>query len=212
MYYLFVPQAPPPAGGYSLLVLLHGSGRDGTSLIDRWKGLAAKEGIILAAPNSANRAYWTAPADGPELLHQIVERLRADYPVNSRRIYLFGHSGGAVFAIGMSIFESEYFAAAAIHAGAFRSANDAPAGGALKRAIPLAMFSGTNDPFFPIGNVRATAGILRNTGLQVTLTEIPHHDHDYYGIASKLNETVWKFLKEQELTTEPKYRERHFTP
>jgi len=52
IYYTFVPEkltAPAP-----LLLLLHGSGRDGMSQIDEWKALAEKEGIILVAPDSAN--------------------------------------------------------------------------------------------------------------------------------------------------------------
>ncbi|HEX9255009.1 MAG TPA: hypothetical protein VF938_05665, partial [Candidatus Angelobacter sp.] len=42
-YYTFVPEklaAPAP-----LLLLLHGSGRDGMSQIDEWKPLAEKEGL-----------------------------------------------------------------------------------------------------------------------------------------------------------------------
>jgi poly(3-hydroxybutyrate) depolymerase len=48
IYYTFVPEklnAHAP-----MLLLLHGSGRDGMSQINEWKGLAEKEGIILAAP------------------------------------------------------------------------------------------------------------------------------------------------------------------
>src|ERR1043166_8921524 len=56
-YYTFVPEklaAPAP-----LLLLLHGSGRDGMSQIDEWKTLAEQEGIILAAPDSANSREWS---------------------------------------------------------------------------------------------------------------------------------------------------------
>ena len=45
-YYLFVPDtinAPAP-----LLITLHGLGRDGLSLVEKWEGLASREGIILA--------------------------------------------------------------------------------------------------------------------------------------------------------------------
>ena len=70
-YYTFVPErltAPAP-----LLLLLHGSGRDGMSQIDEWKALAEKEGIILVAPDSANSREWNMNTDGPEFLHDIVE-------------------------------------------------------------------------------------------------------------------------------------------
>ena len=49
-YYLYVPPAREPAAEAPLLILLHGSGRDGKTLVDPWKNLAKKEGIVLAGP------------------------------------------------------------------------------------------------------------------------------------------------------------------
>ena len=50
-YYLFVPDSarnkPAP-----LVVLLHGSGRDGRILVEHWQSLAKKEGIVLAGPDA----------------------------------------------------------------------------------------------------------------------------------------------------------------
>src|SRR5437660_467730 len=79
-YYLFVPSegtAPKP-----LILLLHGSGRNGMSLIDPWKGLAEKEGIILVAPDSLNSQEWAFPVDGPDFLHEVVEAVRVKYQVD----------------------------------------------------------------------------------------------------------------------------------
>lgn len=81
--------------------MLHGSGRDGFSLIDKWKDLASKEGIIIVGPD-ANGEGWSTPRDGPAFLHDLVEELKSTYPINPRRVYLFGHSAGAVFALMMS--------------------------------------------------------------------------------------------------------------
>ena len=211
-FYLFVPSLPPPAGGYPLLVLLHGSGRDGSSLVERWKDLAGKEGIVLAGPSSANSAYWNALHGRPRLSARHHRALKSDYSINARRVYLFGHSAGAVFTIAMAGWEPEYFAAAALHAGAFRSPDEVQVANDMKRPIPLAMYSGTDDPFFPIRDVRATAEILRKLGVRVSLTELPHHDHNYYVISSKLNETIWTFLKENELPAEPRFVRRNFVP
>ncbi len=49
-----------------------------------------------------------------------LKSLKTKYPINPRRVYLFGHSAGAIFALHMSLMESQYFAAAAVHAGALR--------------------------------------------------------------------------------------------
>jgi poly(3-hydroxybutyrate) depolymerase len=43
-YYLLVPEAAKKAGSPPLVVLLHGSGRDGKSLVEKWEPLAKKEG------------------------------------------------------------------------------------------------------------------------------------------------------------------------
>src|SRR5215216_5434519 len=116
-YYLYVAstiKAPTPA---PLIVMLHGSNRTGVTLVEKWKDFARKEGIILAGPASDLRG-WGSPQDGPDFLRDLVEELKTKYPVNPRRVYLFGHSAGAVFALEMSLMESQYFAATAIHAGA----------------------------------------------------------------------------------------------
>ena len=51
-YYLFVPDKLTKDRPAPLLLLLHGSGRNGFSLVDKWKDLAKKEGIILVGPDS----------------------------------------------------------------------------------------------------------------------------------------------------------------
>ena len=46
-YFLLVPEAAKTARSPPLLVLLHGSGRDGKSLVEKREPLAKKEGIIV---------------------------------------------------------------------------------------------------------------------------------------------------------------------
>ena len=117
-YYLYVPSTIKPGSPAPLIVMLHGSGRVGMSLVEKWKDLAKKEGFIIAGPDSLDTRVWGMPQDGPDFLRDLVEELKAKYPINPRRVYLFGHSGGAIFALMMSLMESEYFAACAVHAGA----------------------------------------------------------------------------------------------
>lgn len=75
-YYLFVPDTVSPETPAPVLVLLHGSGRNGLSLVEKWKSLAKKEGIILAGPDALNPREWIIPDDGPGLVHELVESLR----------------------------------------------------------------------------------------------------------------------------------------
>ncbi len=48
-YYLFAPSSLKPQA--PLVVLFHGSGRDGLSLVEKWKALAAREGFVIAGPD-----------------------------------------------------------------------------------------------------------------------------------------------------------------
>ena len=73
-YYLFVPD--DAQGARPLIVLLHGSGRDGRSLLDPWRSLAQKEGILLAGPESKVREGWGMRDDGPQFLYDLVETIK----------------------------------------------------------------------------------------------------------------------------------------
>ena len=203
-YYIFVPESG--SGPKPLLLLLHGSGRNGMSLIDPWKGLAGKEGIILVAPDSLNSQEWAFPVDGPNFLHEVVEAVRAKYPVDAKRVYLFGHSAGAVFSLYMGIAESKYFAAVAIHAGALRDNADQYMDHA-ERKTPIAIWVGNKDPFFSLEAVHATRDSLTAHGFQPKLTEMPGHDHNYYGVAGEINKAIWDFLRAQQLEDAPEWEE-----
>ena len=202
-YYLYVPSTAK--GPAPLIVMLHGSNRTGVTLVEKWKDYAKKEGIILAGPDSSNLRVWAAPQDGPDYLRDLVEELKSKYSINPRRVYLFGHSAGASFALHMSLMESQYFAATAIHAGAL-SNQDSSLLELAKRKIPISIQVGDSDTFFPLEVVRATRDVLKEAGFPVELIEIANHDHWYYDKASKFNQTAWEFLKKHELDSDPQYR------
>lgn len=209
-YYLLLPETLDATKPAPLIVMLHGSGRNGRILLDHWKDLANKEGIVLAGPESENPAAWRTPQDGPELLRDVVESVKAKCSINLRRVYLFGHSGGAVFGIAMSLYESEYFAAAAVSAGALEPDRVGSFGELAQRKIPIAIFVGTRDPFFPLDLVRKTRDGLNAKGLSIQLTEIPNHDHNYYVRSGDINSSAWAFLKKAELTADPRYASYEF--
>jgi poly(3-hydroxybutyrate) depolymerase len=204
-YYLYVPSTLKAGTPAPLIVTLHGSNRTGVTLVEKWKDLAKKEGIILAGPDASNLRGWGSPQDGPDFLRDLVEALKAKYPVNPKRVYLFGHSAGASFALQISLMESEYFAGTAIHAGALMK-DDGELIDMAKRKIPISIQVGDSDEYFPVKIVRATRDALKNAGFNVDLVEIPNHDHWYYDQASKFNQTAWDFLRKIELNAEPKYQ------
>jgi len=204
-YYLFVPDSakdkPSP-----VIILLHGSGRDGKILMDHWESLAKKDGIILAGPDATIRAGWGMREDGPLFFRHLLEALQAKHTIDPKRVYIFGHSAGAVHGLAMAILESEYFAAVAVHAGAL-TPDFVPFVERAKRKIPIAIWVGTNDTFFPLKPVRATRDALNQQGFSAELTELNGHTHNYYGRSSEINKAVWAFLQSKRLEKDPRYQD-----
>jgi poly(3-hydroxybutyrate) depolymerase len=208
-FYLYVPPTAGRGTPVPLIVMLHGSGRVGMSLVEKWKDLAKKENFIIAGPDSSDTRGWESPQDGPDFLRDLVEELKHKYPINPRRVYLFGHSAGASFSLEISLMESQYFAATAIHAGALPG-SDRDLVEMAKRKIPISIQVGDSDQSFPLKAVRATRDLLNENGFAVELTEIPKHDHWYYDMAPKINLAAWQFLKKYELDQDPVYRKFQF--
>jgi poly(3-hydroxybutyrate) depolymerase len=210
-YFLYVPRTVSAQAPAPLLLLLHGSGRDGRVLIDEWKKLADKEGIVLVGPNAQDAQAWYIPTDGPGPVCGLVSQLRKTLPIDARRTYLFGHSAGAVFGLNLAMLESEYFAAAAVHAGAWRSPDELDAARYAVRKIPISIFVGDQDRFFPVPAVEATAAALKEQEVPLELEVIRGHDHNYYAISSRINQSAWAFLKGRHLDSDPKYTQHVFS-
>jgi poly(3-hydroxybutyrate) depolymerase len=209
-YYLFVPGGITAERPAALILLLHGSGRNGSSLVNVWKDLASREKLVLAGPDALDRKGWSSPLDGPDFLHDLAESLRAKYPIDPRRMYLFGHSAGAVFAINMALLESEYFAAAAVHAGAFKEQYEFRALESAKRKTPISIQVGDKDQIFSMADVKATTEALKEQGFETEVTIIKKHDHWYYDLAPKINEAAWDFLKKHELGADPHFERYNY--
>lgn len=209
VYYLFVPERLDAEKPVPLVVLLHGSGRNGMSLAEKWKDLAKKERFIIAGPDASDLKGWAIPADGPDYIYELVESLKGKYPVDAKRVYLFGHSAGAGIAIYFSLLESEYFAATAIHAGALPKSNSSMINEA-KRKVPFSIFIGTDDRMVPVAAVRSTCDALTAAGFTVDYHEMNGHTHDYYGKSGEINSKAWEFLKRHDLKAEPKYEKLNF--
>lgn len=202
-YYLYVPEkvAPKPP----LILTLHGSGRDGSSLVEKWKDIADKEGFILAGPNSINPARWSSTDDSEDFLRELVQQLISQYSIDPKKVFLFGHSAGAVYALNLSMSQSEYFAATAIHAGSWRSSEELNIVRLAKRKTPIAIFVGDVDQYFPLDSVKKTEELLKSNQFPIEVTVMKGHDHWYYDLAKDINRNAWAFLKQHSLTTEPKF-------
>lgn len=203
-YFLLVPAGIAPEQKLPLLVTLHGSGQNPEPYVSALKDLAEKERIVIVGPASNDSVHWTSPEDGPLLLHDIIEQVAANVPVDGRRVYLFGHSAGAVFTLQMAALESEYFAAAAAYAGSLEPKYFNIFDFATRK-IPYLIVIGTEDRFFPLDDVRATRDALKSRGFPVEYFEMPRQTHNYLRSAKEINGKAWEFLRKNPLPADPKY-------
>lgn len=193
-YALFAPPKAA-ASGAPLLVLLHGSFSNGAAIVSWWIPLAEEEGIVLVGPDAREAEAWQLRADGPQFIRALIDTVAAKHSIDRSRIYLFGSSGGAVYSLTLSMLESELFAATAVHAGAWRQPNEFRAVPYAHRKIPIAIFIGDRDEYFPLIAVRKTQKALEQAGHRVSVTVIPRHRHAYAEVAPEVNRSAWEFLQ-----------------
>jgi poly(3-hydroxybutyrate) depolymerase len=205
-YYLQLPDevtAPAP-----LVVLLHGSGGNGLFMAEQWHDEAAAQGIILLAPDSLHQdAGWDLHEDGPGYIHALIAAVAAAHRIDFRRLYVFGQSGGAVYTLTLAMLESEYFAAAAFHAGGWRRPAEYKVIDFATRKIPIAMWVGDQDEYFSTASVHATQHVLTGAGFPAELHLLDGRRHSYKDVPGDFHDRVWAFLSSHVLDGAPRYVE-----
>jgi poly(3-hydroxybutyrate) depolymerase len=189
---------PQNEAAMPLVILLHGSGRSGEIMASNWKDLALREGFMVAAPDAYDAATWNSKDDTPDFFREIVKQVKSRHALDSSRIYLFGHSAGAAYALFLTVIDSDLFAATAIHAGALQTDTHGFFEQA-ERKTPIAIWVGDRDSFFPVADVRATKKIFESNGYSVELSVVLAHDHNYYSMADEINGKAWNFFKKTRL-------------
>jgi poly(3-hydroxybutyrate) depolymerase len=188
--------SPEPAGekdqALPALMLLHGAGDQPANMVNAWKPFAAKNKVILLAPELPRDAKYEDSA--PQVFRCVVEDARQFLRIDPQRVYLFGNSMGGYLAYDSAMFESQYFAAVAVHA--MRIADDyAWIVARAQRKTPIAIYVGDRDQFFSAASVRKTRDLLHQAGFPVHYVELINHDHNYYARSDEINADAWKFLK-----------------
>jgi poly(3-hydroxybutyrate) depolymerase len=202
--YVYVPEQLKADVAAPVLVLLHGSFGNGENILREWIDVANREGIVLIAPDASDRMNWRLRQDSPQFLNDAINAVAAKQAIDWKRLYVFGHSGGAVYTLMLAMLESEYFAAAALHAGSWRQKKEYDAMKLAKRKIPVALFIGDKDEYFPLRTVQDTAKALEQAGHPTMLEVIPRHTHNYRDVSADVNVKAWDFLKARTLEENPK--------
>jgi polyhydroxybutyrate depolymerase len=134
---LRVPPGYNPATAAPLLILLHGYSSNGSAQEGYLKfgGEADKRGVLYAipdgTPDSRNNRFWNATdaccnlygstVDDVAFLVDVVKAVAAKYTVDTRRVYLFGHSNGAFMSFRMACDQAGVFTAIAALNGAMEN-------------------------------------------------------------------------------------------
>jgi poly(3-hydroxybutyrate) depolymerase len=191
LYYSPDKDHPLPA-----VMLLHGAGDRAANMVAAWKRFAEKQKVVLLAPELPRDPKFEDAA--PRVFRCVVEDAKQFVAVDAQHVYLFGNSMGGYLAFDGAMFESQYFAAVAVHAN--RIAEDYV--GIVERAqrkTPIAIYIGDRDQFFSVESVRKTRDLLMKSGFPVHYVELANHDHNYYARADEINADAWRFLKENRL-------------
>jgi poly(3-hydroxybutyrate) depolymerase len=190
-YRLYVPTSYTPAKPFPLIVALHGLGGTEDSFFTGYNGvmptLAEARGYIVAAPlgyrvdGSYGWGLGTPPPDpntrrvqerSEEDVMQVLRRVRAQYNVDPGRIYLMGHSMGAIGTWKIAPKYPDIWAALGAFAG-----SGAPATLDRVRRIPQFVVHGDDDRTVSVEGSRAMVAKMKELGVEVRYLEIPGGGH-----------------------------------
>jgi len=194
--YQYAIYAPDSARPLPAILLLHGAGDRAENFLDLWKSFARHKRVVLIAPQLPRVLEFEAVA--PAVFRCVVDDARTRVAIDPARIYLFGHSMGGYLGFDGAMFDSEYFAAAALHAGDIADDYRGILGKA-RRKIPIAIYIGDQDPYFPVKHVRQTRDLLLQQGFPVHYREMSGHNHDFYAVFDEVADDAWKFFGTQRL-------------
>lgn len=189
-YRVYVPKAYSPTAGAPLVIALHGLGGNEDSFFDQYSKLppqlAEKHGFLLAAPNGFRvDGFYGSPMMGggdaaarrrveasEKDVLEVLRLMKATYKVDESRIYLIGHSMGAIGTWALGSKYADIWAALVPFSGV-----GSPALAEKMKGIPQFVVHGDNDNTVNVSGSRNMVAALKKAGANVTYLEIPGGSH-----------------------------------
>ncbi|MEO0752138.1 MAG: polyhydroxybutyrate depolymerase [Pseudomonadota bacterium] len=101
-YHIAEPEGWDGTSALPVLMHFHGWKRQGTLIVrhDRIVSATSKRGVLLVAPNGANRTwdFWREGSPDVGFARAVLDDVKARYPVDEARIYISGYSWGSNIA------------------------------------------------------------------------------------------------------------------
>ena len=156
---IYIPASYNPGTPMPLVILLHGYTSNGSTIVNYWgfETLAEEFGFFLLAPTGrlatiSGNTFWSATtaccnfygdADNDvDYLIGLVDHMKGNYNIDSKRVYIGGHSNGGFMAHRMACEHPETFSAIVSLAG---STFDNPADCVNAEPIHILQIHGTAD-------------------------------------------------------------------
>jgi len=188
---VYVPQAYSGDKAFPLVIALHGLGANQNSFLDSYgqqvPKLAEEHGYLIASPlgyrvdggygaglfRSAGDSAAARKSENSEKdVMQVLDLMRKYYRVDEKRIYLMGHSMGAIGTWYLGAKYPEIWAALAPFSGIGN-----PAGVEKMKAIPQIVVHGDADPTVPVNGSRSMVEAMKRLGVEHQYIEVPGGDH-----------------------------------
>lgn len=163
-YYLYLPTAYTPTRAWPAILVLHGDGGPGTSdqsaqqVRSDWSSAAAAQQFIVISVIGTDASGGWLPGNDVPIMSAQLDDARAEYNIDTDRIYLWGFSAGAHLAHALGLNNTDYFAAYGVSAGALTqyacsddgsfSPSCAALLGGVVRKIPIDIHLGDTDPLY----------------------------------------------------------------
>jgi poly(3-hydroxybutyrate) depolymerase len=186
-YRTYVPTSYTGAKSFPLIIALHGLGGTEDAFFDNYDKklppLAESHGYIVASPlgyrvdGSYGWGLGTPPADpntkrtqdfSEQDVMQVLARVRQLYKIDDSRIYLMGHSMGAIGTWKVAPKYPDIWAAIAPFSG-----SGAPDTLEKIRSVPEIIIHGDADPTVNVSGSRTMVAKLKELGTEVKYIEVP---------------------------------------
>lgn len=197
-YLLFVPAGYDKAKSYPLVLWLHGGGTRGNNLnlllahgdqtgigfLARADNQAKYPSFIIAPQCPLNRIWGNSGSDQPNaemrMVLEILDKVREDYRVDSRRLYVMGMSLGGYGTWDILTRRPKTFAAAMPICGGGN-----PSKATLITKTPVWVFHGDEDELVNVSESRSMIAALKKAGGQPRYTEYKGVGHNSWVPAFK---------------------------